>query len=159
MRFAATIEITFVTFQAMNIGRYRAWRFLHPDLDMPEDWAGLSFSPTGGIEMVVGRESVRQAVLLLLSTRTGERVMRPDYGCDLHKLIFSPNDDTTAGLAMHYVRQAIERWEPRIVIERLDAGRDEAYPERLNILLEYRMSSSNTRDSLMFSVNLTGEAV
>ena len=141
----------------MNIGRYRAWRFLHPDLDMPEDWAGLSFSPTGGIETVVGRESVRQAVLLLLSTRTGERVMRPDYGCDLHKLVFSPNDDTTAGLAMHYVRQAIERWEPRIVIERLDAGRDEAYPERLNILLEYRMNSSNTRDSLMFSVNLTGE--
>jgi hypothetical protein len=43
------------------------------------------------------------------------------------------------------------------VIERLDTGRDEAYPERLNILLEYRMSSSNTKDSLMFSVNLTGE--
>jgi uncharacterized protein len=141
----------------MNTHRYRAWRFLHPDLDMPEDWAGLSFSPTGGIEMVGERESVRQAVLLLLSTRTGERVMRPDYGCDLHKLVFSPNDDTTAGLAMHYVRQAIERWEPRIVIERLDTGRDEAYPERLNILLEYRMSSSNTKDSLMFSVNLTGE--
>jgi uncharacterized protein len=141
----------------MNTHHYRAWRFLHPDLDMPEDWAGLSFSPTGGIEMVEERESVRQAVLLLLSTRTGERVMRPDYGCDLHKLVFSPNDDTTAGLAMHYVRQAIERWEPRIVIERLDAGRDEAYPERLNILLEYRMSLSNTRDSMMFSVNLTGE--
>ena len=141
----------------MNNHRYRAWRFLHPDLDMPEDWAGLSFSPTGGIEMVGERKSVRQAVLLLLSTRTGERVMRPDYGCDLHKLVFSPNDDTTAGLAMHYVRQAIERWEPRIVIERLDAGRDEAYPERLNILLEYRMNSSNSRDSLMFSVNMTGE--
>jgi phage baseplate assembly protein W len=141
----------------MNTHHYRAWRFLHPDLDMPEDWAGLSFSPTGGIEMVGERDSVRQAVLLLLSTRTGERVMRPDYGCDLHKLVFSPNDDTTAGLAMHYVRQALDRWEPRIVIERLDAGRDEAYPERLNILLEYRISSSNTKDSLMFSVSLTGE--
>jgi phage baseplate assembly protein W len=142
----------------MNTHSYRAWRFLHPDLDMPEDWAGLSFSPAGGIEMVEDRESVRQAVLLLLSTRTGERVMRPDYGCDLHKLVFSPNDDTTAGLALHYVRQAIERWEPRIVIERLDAGRDEDYPERLNILLEYRLSSSKARDGLMFSVRLTGEA-
>ena len=141
----------------MNTHRFRAWRFLHPDLDMPEDWAGMSFSPTGGVEMVEERESVRQAVLLLLSTRSGERVMRPDYGCDLHKLVFSPNDDTTAGLAMHYVRQALERWEPRIVIERIDAGRDEAYPERLNIFLEYRLSSSKTRDSLMVSVNLTGE--
>jgi len=125
---------------------------------MPEDWAGFSFSPTGGVEMVEDRDSVRQAVLLLLSTRMGERVMRPDYGCDLHKLVFSPNDDTTAGLAMHYVRQAIEYWEPRIVVERLDASRDEAYPERLNILLEYRLSSSSLRDSLIFSVNLTGEA-
>ncbi len=142
----------------MNDGRYRAWRFLHPDLDAPEEWAGLGLSPAGGIEMVEGRESVRQAVLLLLSTRPGERVMRPDYGCELRKLAFSPNDDTTAGLAMHYVRQAIERWEPRIVIERLDAGRDEAYPERLNVVLEYRLSSSNARDSLMFSVNLMGEA-
>lgn len=142
----------------MNTHRFRAWRFLHPDLDMPEDWAGLSFSPTGGVEMVEDRESVRQAVLLLLSTRSGERVMRPDYGCDLHKLVFSSNDDTTAGLAMHYVRQAIDRWEPRIVIERLDAGRDEAYPERLNIFLKYRLSSSMKRDSLTFSVNLTGEA-
>jgi len=142
----------------MNMNRYRAWRFIHPDLDLPEDWAGLSFSPTGGIEMVEDRYSVRQAVLLLLSTRPGERVMRPDYGCELHKLVFSPNDETTAGLAMHYVQQAISRWEPRVVIERLDANRDEEYPERLNILLEYRLSSSKLRDGLIFSMNLTGEA-
>ncbi len=45
----------------MNVGRYRAWRFLHPDPDLPEEWADLSFSPTGGVEMVEERESVRQA--------------------------------------------------------------------------------------------------
>jgi len=142
----------------MNTDRYRAWRFLHPDLDMPEGWAGLNISPTGGVEMVEYQDSVRQAILLLLSTRPGERVMRPDYGCDLHKLIFSPNDDTTAGLAIHYVRQAINRWEPRIVILRLDTYRDDNYPERLNIHLEYRLRSMSRRDGLMFSVNLSGEA-
>ena len=142
----------------MSIRRYRAWRFIHPDFDLPECWAGLNFSPTGGIEMVEDRDSVRQAILLLLSTRPGERVMRPDYGCDLHKLVFSPNDDTTAGLAIHYVRQAINRWEPRIIVLRLDAYRDDNYPERLNILLEYRMRSTPRRDGLMFSVNLSGEA-
>ena len=125
---------------------------------MPEDWAGLNLSPTGGIEMVEDRDSVRQAILLLLSTRPGERVMRPDYGCDLHKLVFSPNDDTTAGLAIHYVQRAINRWEPRVIVLRLDAYRDETYPERLNILLEYRIRSTPQRDGLMFSVNLSGEA-
>ena len=142
----------------MNIRRYRAWRFLHPDFDIPKDWAGLNLSPAGGIDMVEDRDSVRQAILLLISTRPGERVMRPDYGCDLHKLVFSPNDVTTAGLAIHYVRQAINRWEPRVIVLRLDAYRDDNYPERLNILLEYRLRSMSQRDGLMFSVNLSGEA-
>src|SRR5262245_49893105 len=142
----------------MNIRRYRAWRFLHPDFDIPKDWAGLNLSPAGGIDMVEDRDSVRQAILLLISTRPGERVMRPDYGCDLHRLVFSPNDDTTAGLAIHYVRQAINRWEPRVIVLRLDAYRDDNYPERLNILLEYRLRSMSQRDGLMFSVNLSGEA-
>jgi phage baseplate assembly protein W len=142
----------------VNTHRYRAWRFLHPDLDLPEEWAGLTLSPSGGIEMVEDRDSVRQAILLLLSTRPGERVMRPDYGCDLHKLVFSLNDDTTAGLAIHYVRQAINRWEPRIKVLRLDAYRDDNYPEQLNVLLEYQLRSMSQRDSLIFSVNLSGEA-
>ena len=141
----------------MNIRRYRAWRFLHPDLDRSEEGVGLGLSPSGGIQMVEDRAAVRQAILLLISTRPGERVMRPDYGCNLHKLVFSPNDDTTAGLAIHYVRQALNRWEPRIVILRLDAFRDEGYPERLNIQLEYRLRSATLQDSLMFSVDLSGE--
>src|SRR5690349_19505038 len=108
----------------MNPPRYRAWRFLQPSFDVPETAAGLRVGARGAIEMVDEWGSVRQAILLLLSTRPGERVMRPEYGCDLHRLVFSPNDATTAGLAIHYVRQALERWEPRIDILRLDADVD-----------------------------------
>ena len=108
----------------MNRARYRAWRFVHPDFDIDQSAVGLRISNTGAIEMVEAGASVRQAILLLLSTRPGERVMRPTYGCDLHRLVFSPNDDTTAGLAIHYVRQALDLWEPRIDVIRLDAGRE-----------------------------------
>lgn len=132
----------------------RAWRFLHPDLDVPETAAGLQISARGGIEMVEGDASVRQAVLLLLSTVPGERVMRPDYGCHLHRLIFSPNDNTTAGLAIHYVRRAVERWEPRIEILRLDAGRNAERPELLDVFLEYRVRATWHTEQLTFSVNL-----
>lgn len=112
-----------------NLPRYRAFRFLYPGLDAAEDKAGLRFGANGGVEMVQYNESIRQALLLLFSTRPGERVMRPDYGCDIHRLIFSPNDDTTAGLAIYYVQRAIDRWEPRIDVLRLDAGRDPEQPE------------------------------
>ena len=91
--------------------RYRGWRFNHPDFDTTAERSGLENGPTGGVEMVTDDAAVRQSLLLLLSTVPGERVMRPEYGCNLHKLIFAPNDDTTAGLAVHYVRQAVERWD------------------------------------------------
>jgi phage baseplate assembly protein W len=135
---------------------YRAWRFLHPDLDAGEEFAGLAIAATGGIEMVAERASVRQAILLLLSTVPGERVMRPDYGCDLHRLIFSPNDNTTAGLAIHYVRQALDRWEPRIQILHLDADPNQLDPGRLDISLEYRLRATQQTGELAFSINLAG---
>jgi phage baseplate assembly protein W len=138
--------------------RYRAWRFVHPDLDTFAAGApGLQVTATGRIAMVEERESVRQAILLLLSTRPGERVMRPLYGCDLHRLIFSPNDGTAAGMAIHYVRQALQQWEPRIDILHLDAVRSEADPGRLDIALEYCLRAQQRSESLTYSMSLTGE--
>lgn len=136
---------------------YRAWRFLHPDFDIAGGGPGLQVSRTGGIEMVAEHASVRQAILLLLTTTPGERLMRPDYGCDLHRLVFAPNDATTHGLAIHYVRQALQRWEPRIDILRLDANSSEGDPGRMDILLEYRMRRTLHGDTLVVPVNLTPE--
>ena len=144
----------------MNAPRYRAWRFLHPDLDLVGVGpAGLRVSPSGGISMVQEEASVRQAILLLLSTVPGERVMRPDYGCELHRLVFAPNDDTTAGLAIHYVRRALERWEPRIDILALDANRGPDEPFRLDISLEYRVRTTQRTGRLLFGLDLVGGPV
>lgn len=138
-------------------GRYRAWRFLHPDLDVPEGAVGLRIAPNGRIELVEEEASVRQAILLLLSTVPGERVMRPDYGCALERLTFQPNDDTTAGLALHYVRKALDRWEPRIDVLRLDAERGPGDPTRLDLRLEYRVRSTQREARLLVPVRLAGD--
>ena len=91
------------------------------------------------------------------STSPGERVMRPDYGCDIYRLIFSPNDDTTAGLAIYYVRRALERWEPRIQVIRIDAERSPEAAERLDVIIEYRVVATQQLQALPFSINLAGE--
>ena len=135
-------------------GQFRAWRFVHPDFDVPGLAAGLQIAASGGIDMVQDRDSIRQSLLLLISTMPGERVMRPEYGCYLYRLIFDPNDDTTAGLAIHYVRSAIERWEPRIEIQRLDAVRNEEEPGRLDISLEYRIRPTGNMDQLLVGVQV-----
>ncbi|RPI66331.1 MAG: hypothetical protein EHM38_10275 [Geobacteraceae bacterium] len=141
----------------MKAPLYRAWRFVHPDFDTGENLPGIRVSSTGGIEMIEEYGAVRQSILLLLTTSPGERVMRPDYGCDLHRLVFSPNDATTHGLAIFYVRRALQRWEPRIDILRLDADADKNDPGRMDIVLEYRIRKTAQRDNLIVSVPLNEE--
>jgi len=141
----------------MKAPLYRAWCFIHPDFDGGEPFSGVRISSTGGIDMVQGDGSVRQSVLLLLSTSPGERVMHPEYGCDLQRLVFSPNDATTHGLAIHYVRQALQRWEPRIEIMRLDATANQGDPGRMDIFLEYRVRKTVHSENLVISVPLTQE--
>ncbi len=149
----------------MTTTHYRAWRFVHPEFDTAEsynednknkrnDQFGIRISNIGGIEMVDGHASVRQAVLLLLTTRPGERLMRPNYGCDLHSLIFSPNDASTHGLAIHYVKQALQLFEPRIQILTLDANSNNADPGRMDINLEYRVIKTARTDTIDFSMQL-----
>jgi len=153
----------------VNSPRYNAWRFLYPFVKSPpqesteiveitDPPSGFGISSTGGVAMVDDHASVRQSILLLLSTIPGERVMRPDYGCELHRLVFSPNDNTTSGLAIHYVRQALDRWEPRAQVIRIDAEPNPNAPDRLDISLSYRLRRTQFTEELSFSIELGGEA-
>jgi len=105
-------------------------------------------SPSGGLQLVAGDHAIRQSIMLLLTTVPGERVMRPSYGCPLHRLLFWPNDATTAGLAIHYVRQAIRQFEPRVQILRLDAQADRRNEAVLTITLEYRVRETGAIERL-----------
>lgn len=111
-------------------------------------------SVAGGIQLVHGDSAIRQAIMLLLTTVPGERVMRPDYGCPLNRLIFWPNDATTAGLAIHYVRQALRRFEPRVQIVHLDAGAHPNDPAMLLITLKYRVRETGAVDTIEASIAL-----
>ncbi|HUO90315.1 MAG TPA: GPW/gp25 family protein [Rhizomicrobium sp.] len=123
------------------------------ELARPE---GIALTPAGRVALVSGDDAIRQSILLLLTTIPGERVMRPDYGCPLHRLLFAPNDATTAGLAIHYVRQALVRFEPRVDIVSLDAQAADDEASKLIISLEYRVRSTNRQASLDLELGLYG---
>lgn len=131
---------------------YETFHFAHPDAHPFQ--SGLTTTPLGKLQLVDGPAAIRQGILMLLSTVPGERVMRPDYGCDLRQLVFSPNDGTTAGLAAHYVRQALLRWEPRIRLLRVDAAPDPHVAEALRIVIEYRVRATEQVEQLAYLFQL-----
>lgn len=118
---------------------------------------GLRTTLSGAIELVADAQAIVQGIRLLLSTSPGERVMRPAYGCSLHRLLFAPNDGTTAGLAIHYVRQALARWEPRVEVLRVDANANPENPAQLDIVLEYRVVKTQHVDQLVYAFQTDGE--
>ena len=135
--------------------QYLAFKFIHPDFHTNREKSGLVLNNDGSLAAVSGGSAIRQAIFLLLSTRMGERVMRPTYGSDLHLLLFSPNDDTTAGLAIYYVRRALERWEPRIEILALDAAPSSEDRGKLVIDIEYRERGTEVDERLLLTLDLT----
>jgi phage baseplate assembly protein W len=109
-----------------------------------------------GIMMTPGEQNIRQSVWVILATSPGERVMRPNFGCGLHDLVFSLNDAATEGEVTHQVRDALIRWEPRIDVLDIDVesrGRNE---EVLLINIHYRVRSTNNFFNLVYPFYLSG---
>ena len=95
-------------------------------------------------------ESIRQAIRIVLSTALGERVMRPNFGCGIHELVFAPNSAATRGLAESHVSEALLRWEPRIEVLDVRAEASGEQDEELLISINYRVQMTDSRFNLVY---------
>jgi hypothetical protein len=120
--------------------------------------AGLRFplqvDASGELALSSYEDDVREAILLILATDPGERVMRPDFGTGLRAMAFEPNHATTSALVQHRVSEALTLWEPRI--DTIDvrvsaAGRT----GRLDVEVRYRVRATNTFYNLVYPFYLT----
>ena len=110
---------------------------------------------TGRIATVAEEDDIRQAIWIILSTAKGERVMRPDFGCGIHDLVFDSVSTVTAGLLENHVREALIRYEARIEVVRLDVRTAEADRGRLLLELHYRVRRTNHEFNLVYPFFLT----
>ena len=101
--------------------------------------------------------SIRQSIYVIIHTVPGERVMRPEFGCEIHSLIFAPANEHTAGGAERYVRGALTRWGPRINLEK-GGGTPGAYDRgELFIQIEYKIKDQHDPRSLVYPYYLLPE--
>jgi phage baseplate assembly protein W len=104
----------------------------------------------GRIALSRRERDIEEAMLIILLTAKGQRVVRPTFGCQIHDLVFSPNDATTAGLAVYYVEEALTMWEPRIRLLNVTASPDPDTPERLLIEIHYEVKATYDQRALVF---------
>lgn len=110
----------------------------------------LRIDGRGGISMSRHEHDIEESILVILGTAKGERRMRPGFGCDVHTLVFAPNNATTWGLAARYVEEALGWWEPRIEVTEVDPHPDPEDSSRLLIDIEYRVKATNDARNIVY---------
>jgi hypothetical protein len=103
------------------------------------------------------RSELEQAILIILTTAQGERVMRPQFGSRLHELVFAPNNSATAAEACRYVEEALAMWEPRIRVSDVTAAPDPDRENALMIEIEYEVKATKDKRSLVYPFYLIPE--
>lgn len=93
---------------------------------------------------------IEQAIMMILLTPKGQRVMRPEFGCQIHDLIFAPNDANTWGMAEYYVEEALRFWEPRIEVLTVTARPSQGDTERMDVHVDYRVKATLDKRTLVY---------
>ena len=104
-------------------------------------------SPTS---MTSEEEDIQQSLRILFSTRMGERLMRPDYGTDLHQLVFHNMDLTARTQLKEAIERAVLYYEPRITLDDVVFDMSEERNGVLRVCLEYTIRLTNTRGNLVY---------
>jgi phage baseplate assembly protein W len=117
----------------------------------------LQINQQGGIALARGEHDIEQAIRIILGTAPGERVMRPEFGCRIHELVFAPDNAATRGLAVYYVEEALERWEPRITLQQVNITSEPQQDGVLLVEIKYLIKDTYDERSIVYPFYLTGE--
>ncbi len=116
---------------------------------------GWGFPPefnqkTKQVLMTSNEEDIKKSLEILLSTRLGERIMVPSYGCNLDELLFKPLDLTLKTFVVELIRTALLYHEPRIDAKKIDISETDELEGELLINIDYIIRSTNSRRNVVF---------
>jgi phage baseplate assembly protein W len=113
--------------------------------------APIAIDPlTGQVQSVAYEDDIRQSILIILMTAPGERVMRPNFGCGIHDLVFTSLDSTALQLIRSSVEDAMRRCEARIELLDVTVDEEASSEGMLLVQLEYRVRRTNQLGNLVF---------
>ncbi len=118
-----------------------------PLLPLPDDNGELQYPSL--------EEGVRASLEIILSTRPGEQLMRPDFGAGLQEFIALPNTIATRRAIRDRIQESVARWEPRVLVDRVEVWEAQEAPGAVRIELHYRLRRTGQSGSLSAALDLS----
>jgi uncharacterized protein len=129
-----------------------------PDASIPPLPVGWPLLPVpdanGQLNYPTLQESIRQSVRVILRTRPGEQLMRPRFGGGLQSFLNEPNDLTTRRRIYDLITESLDRWERRILVDRVDVLEVPGFPSRLRVEIVYRIRRTGASQRLGVTMDI-----
>lgn len=107
-----------------------------------------------GVRMVKEEEDICESLQIILSTKMGERLLRPNFGCNLHKLLFEPINVQFLTFIKSYIEQSILLHEPRIRLQKVDINTEDQLDGILRIEVSYIIRATNSPNNFVYDFYL-----
>jgi phage baseplate assembly protein W len=116
---------------------------------------GWAFPPafnlhTGSPAMLSDADDIQSSLEILLSTRPGERIMLPKYGCNLDEMLFEPLTTTFKTYMKDLIKTAILYFEPRVEVNSIELDDTGELEGKILITVEYTIRSTNSRFNFVY---------
>ena len=96
-------------------------------------------------------DDIRQSIRIIIETAPGERVMRPDFGCGIHELVFSSMDSQAMQRVRSTIEDALRRYEARVEVIDVSVMESREFSDgRMRIEVDYRIRKTNQVGNLVF---------
>lgn len=102
------------------------------------------------VKMTADEEDIEESLRILLSTRRGERTMRPEFGTDMHHKVYHNMDLTMRTQLRSAIEKAVLYYEPRITLTHVQFDVSEERDGVLRVLLEYVVRQTNARGNMVY---------
>ena len=106
------------------------------------------------VRMVQKIEDIYESLMILFTTRPGERVMRPDFGASLEDVIFEPANESLLAYLRELIEQAILFYEPRVELERVRISSTQGVGGLIFIELDFKIRATNNRFNYVYDYYL-----
>ena len=116
-----------------------------------QGWAfPVQLNPRGQIALAIGERDIEQSIRIVLETVPGERVMRPEFGCQAKQLLFAPKNAATQGLLVRYIETALTRWEPRVEVIGVNILDDQSHDGAWLVEINYLIKTTHDTRSIVY---------
>ncbi len=116
---------------------------------------GWSFPPefkenTKTVTMLTDEDDIKSSLEILLTTKIGERIMQPKFGCKMEELLFNPLNRTLKTFVAELIKTAILYHEPRIDVEKIDITQGDDLTGELLVIIDFKVRATNSRINMVF---------